>query len=171
MVKKVTVTKPKELRGFGSHGLKGRKGWTGNSPTGDPSLTQKFPRVQVTNFWMSASVTATASQTQTEELAWIPTCLRAVGVPPAAAPPWLPPRLPAVLPRHRAPLPNAPETLERREGDQSEGYLCFPHNVRCVAFPLQQKHHREWCLQRMEKWLLLFLAQRFDTSKASLRTN
>lgn len=104
----------------------------------------KFPRVQVTNFWMSASVTATASQTQTEELAWIPTCLWAVGVPPAAVPPWLPPCLPAVLPMHHAPLPSAPETRERREGDQSEGYLCFLHNVQCATFPLQQKRHREW---------------------------
>lgn len=59
---------------------------------------------------MSVSVTATASQTQTEELACIPTCLRAVGIPPATAPPWLLPRLPAVPPRHRAPLPNVPET-------------------------------------------------------------
>ena len=103
-VEEVKVTKPKELGGFGSRG-----------PTGGPSVRRwhKVSRVQVTNLWMSASVTATASQTQTEELAWIPTCLRAPGVPPAAAPPWLPPSPPSCP--TQAPCPTSKCAGDTRE--------------------------------------------------------
>lgn len=126
---------------------------------------------------MSASVTATASQTQTEELAWIPTCLRAVGVPPAAAPPWLPPRLPAVPPRHRAPLPNVPETRGSRErgGGPSQKVIYASRTMSDVS----RFHFSKNAIGSGDFWRFLkknglasfFLPKKCDTGDAAWRTN
>lgn len=79
---------------------------------------------------MSASMTATDSDRRTEggrgvggvreaELAWIPTCLRAVGDPPVNVPPWLLSLLPALPPCLHAPFPLTLGTQSEKHQEQT----------------------------------------------------
>lgn len=171
VVEKVKLTKPEELPGFGSHGLKGYKGWTGNSPTGRPSRRswrKVSPRAG--NKLLNVSERDGHCLTDTDtgvgvdpylfESSWRSSSHRATLA--AASPPSCP---------AQAPCPTSKCTGDTRETRGRPVRRLFMLPAQRATFPPQQKHHRERRLQQMEKWLLLFPAQRFNTRKAALRTN